>query len=160
MIKFKDIKSLKKRILAVTFVFLFVITMIGFNAAPSLAVQPHAIHFLASARSYTATMAVNAKAEDVWQSVVDIAKKRNPNNLEIKEENIKDLKFEATKTAESGDELWVFLKVTPVSETSCELIFTATMKGGTPLKNQMREMVLESLQQFCKEKGLTCETDK
>lgn len=65
----------------VTFILLFVLCMIGFNAALSFAGQPLSIDFLATSRSYAWTMDVNDKAEEVWQSVVNVAKKRNPNNL-------------------------------------------------------------------------------
>jgi len=157
---FKEMSSLKERLLAPIIALLFVICIFGFNAAMSFASQSLAIHFLATARSYTATMEVNYKAVDVWQSVVNVAKERNPNNLEIKEENKKDLKFEATKKTKNGDELWFSLKVTPISETSCRLILTARMDGGKPLEKDMKDLVLGSLQQFCKEKGLTCETVK
>ena len=151
---------LKKRFLATTFALLFVISMIGLNAAVSFAGEGMAIHVLATSRSYTATMQINDKAGDVWQSVVDVAKKRNPNNLKIKKENKTDLKFEATKITKSGEELMASLKVRPDSETSCRLIFTATMGGGKPLEKDMKEMVTDILLQFCDEKGLTCKIIK
>ena len=154
--KFKEMNSLKERLLAATFALLFIISMVGFNAAVSFAGEGMAIHFLATSRSYTATMQINDKAEDVWQSVVNVAKKRNPNNLKIKEENKKDLKFEAVKMTKSGDELMASLKVRPVSKNSCRLIFTATMGGNKPLAKNMKDMVTDILMQFCDEKGLTC----
>ncbi len=156
IIKLKDMNSLKERLLVVTFALLFVVCTIVFSAAVSLAIQPLSIHFLATSRSYTATMQVNDKAEVVWQSVVNVAKKRNPNNLEIKKENKKDLNFEATKITKSGEKLWGSVKVRPLSETSSRLIFTATMGGGKPLEKEMKDLVLETLLQFCDEKGLTC----
>ncbi len=159
-IRFKDMNSLKERLLAATFALLFVICMIGFNAAISLAGQLLAIHSLATSRTYTATMEVNDKAEDVWQSVVNVAKKRNPNNLKIKEENKEKLKFEATKITKNGETLWGSVKVRPVSETSSRLIFTATMGGGKPLEKEMKDFVHGTLLQFCDEKGLTCEIVK
>ncbi len=158
--KFKDMNSLKERLLAATFALLFVISMIGFNAAVSFAEEGMAIFFLATARSYTATMEVNDKAEDVWQSIVNVAKKRNPNNLKIKKENKKKLKFEASKMTKSGEELMASLKVKPESETSCRLIFTATMGGNKPLAKDMKDMVTDILMQFCDEKGLTCKAAK
>jgi len=151
---------MKKRLLAAAFALLFVISMVGFNATVSLAGEGMAIHFLATSRSYTATMQINDKAEDVWQSVVSVAKKRNPNNLKIKEENKKDLKFEAVKMTKSGEELMASLKVRPDSETSCRLIFTATMGGNKPLAKDMKDMVTDILLQFCDEKGLTCKLVK
>lgn len=147
-------------LVCVTFVLLFVICMIGFNAATSLAGQPLSIHFLATSRSYTSTMDVNDKAEEVWQSVVNVAKKRNPNNLKIKEENKEKLKFVASKITENGEELQGSVKVMPLSETSCRLIFTATMGGGKPLEKAMKDFVLETLLQFCDEKGFTCKIVK
>jgi len=151
---------LKKRLLAVTFVLIFFISIIGFNAALSFAGEGMAIHFLATSRSYTATMQINDKAEDVWQSVVNVAKKRNPNNLKIKEESKKDLRFEAVKITKSGEELMASLKVRPVSKNSCRLIFTATMGGNKPLEKDMKAMVTDILMQFCDEKGLTCKVVK
>ena len=159
-IKFKDMNSLKGRLLKVTLLLLSIICLIGLNTALSFAQASQAIHSLATSRSYTATMQINDKAEDVWQSVVNVAKKRNPNNLKIKEENKEKLKFEATKITKSGEELWASLKVRPVSETSCRLIFTATMGGGKPLEKDMKEMVTGILLQFCDEKGLTCKIVK
>ena len=154
--KFKEMNKMKERLLAATFALLFVLATFGFNAAVSFAGEGLAIHFLATSRSYTATMQINDKAEDVWQSVVNIAKKRNPNNLKIKEENKKDLKFKASKVTESDEVLSASLKVRPESETSCRLMLTATMGGNKPLENDMKEIVTDILMQFCDEKGLTC----
>ena len=147
---------LKKRLLATTFALLFVISMIGLNAAVSFAGEGMAIHVLATSRSYTATMQINDKAEDVWQSVVNVAKKRNPNNLKIKEENKKSLEFKASKITENDEVLMASLKVRPDGESSCKLIFTATMGGNNPLAKDMKEMVTDILMQFCDEKGLKC----
>ena len=160
IIKFKEMKSLKGILLKVAFLLLSITCLIGLNTAASFAQNPLAIDYLASSRSYTATMQINDKAGDVWQSVVDVAKKRNPNNLKIKKENKTDLKFEATKITKSGEELMASLKVRPDSETSCQLIFTATMGGGKPLEKDMKEMVTDILLQFCDEKGLTCKIIK
>jgi hypothetical protein len=160
IIKFKDMNSLKERMLKVTFLLLSIACLIGLNTAVSFAQTPLAIHYLATSRSYTATMQINDKAEDVWQSVVNVAKKRNPNNLKIKEENKKDLEFEATKITKNGEELRASLKVRPVSATSCLLIFTATMGGAKPLEKDMNKMVTDILLQFCDEKGLTCKIVK
>jgi hypothetical protein len=149
-------RILKTKTGALTILLLSVICLIGLSATESFATQPLSIHFLATARSYTATMQINDKAADVWQSVVNVAKKRNPGNLEIKEENKEKLKFEATKKTKNGETLWGSIKVTPVSETSCQLIFTATMRGGKPLEEDMKDLVLNSLLTFCDEKGLSC----
>ena len=159
-IKFRDRNSLKGRLLKVTLLLLSIICLIGLNTAVSFAQGSYAIHFLATSRSYTATMQINDKAEDVWQSVVNVAKKRNPDNLKIKEENKKDLKFEVVKMTKSGEELWASLKVRPDSETSCRLIFTATMGGNKPLAKDMKDMVTDILLQFCDEKGLKCKIVK
>ncbi len=159
-IKFKDVNSLKGGLLKVTLFLLSIIYMIGLNTTLSFAMEPFEIHVLATSRSYTATMQINDKAEDVWQSVVNVAKKRNPNNLKIKKENKKDLKFEATKITKSGQELMASLKVRPDSKTSCRLIFTAVMGGNNPLEKDMKEMVTDMLLQFCDEKGLTCKIIK
>ncbi len=156
IVKYVNMNSLKERLLVVTFALLFVICLIGLNTDLSFAQASHAILSLATSRSYTATMQINDKAGDVWQSVVNVAKKRNPNNLKIKEENKKKLKFEAVKMTKSGEELRASLKVRPVSETSCRLIFTATMGGNKPLAKDMKDMVTDILLQFCDEKGLTC----
>jgi hypothetical protein len=156
IIKCKERNSLKKRLLAITFALLFVLSMVGLNAAISHAGQPLAIHFLATSRSYTATMQVNDKAEVVWQSMVNLAKKRNPNNLRIKEENKDNLKFKATKITENDEILWGSLKVTPLSATSCQLMFTATMGGGKPLEQEMKGFVMDIIQQYCDETGLSC----
>jgi hypothetical protein len=43
-----------------------------------------------------------------------------------------------------------------VSETSCRLVFTATMGGGKPLEKDMKDFVQDTLLQFCDEKKLTC----
>jgi hypothetical protein len=159
-IRFKNMNSLKGRLLKAILLLLSITCLIGLNTAVSFAQTSFAIDYLASTRSHTATMQINDKAEDVWQSVVDVAKKRNPGNLKIKEENKEKLKFEATKITKSGEELWASLKVKPVSETSCRLIFTATMGGGKPLEKDMKEMVSGILLQFCEEKGLTCKIVK
>jgi len=152
----KDTYSLKGWLLKATLLLLSIACLIGLNTAVSFAQTPYAIDYLASDRSHTATMEVNDKAVNVWQSVVDIAKKRNPNILKITEENKEKLKFAATKKTSSGEELWVALKVKPVSDTSCKLILTATMGGGKPLQEDMEEMVTEVLNQFCAEKKLQC----
>ena len=155
-ITFKHMEGLKEKMVSVTMLLLSVLCLIGFNTALSFAQQPLAISYLASTRSHTATMQVNDKAEDVWLSIVNVAKKRNPGNLDIKEENKEKLKFEATKKTKSGETLWGSIKVRPLSETSCRLIFTATMGGGKPLEKEMGDFVQETLLQFCDEKGLTC----
>ena len=155
-IKFKEMNILMERLRKVTFLLVSITCLIGLNTALSFAQGSLAIHFLATSRSYTATMQIDDKAGDVWQSVVDVAKKRNPNNLKIKKENKKDLKFEATKITKNGEELMASLKVRPDSGTSCQLIFTATMGGGKPLAMSMKDMVTDILLQFCDEKGLTC----
>ncbi|MCK5138671.1 MAG: hypothetical protein KAQ85_02410 [Thermodesulfovibrionia bacterium] len=160
IVKLKDMNSLKQRLILATLLLLAVVCMIGLSTAVSFAQGSYAIHSLATSRSYTATMQINDKAEDVWQSVVNVAKKRNPNNLKIKEENKKKLKFEAVKMTKSGEELWASLKVRPESETSCQLIFTATMGGNKPLAKDMKDMVTDILLQFCDEKGLTCKIVK
>ena len=160
IVKLKDMNSLKQRLILATLLLLVVVCMIGLSTAVSFAQGSYAIHSLATSRSYTATMQINDKAEDVWQSVVNVAKKRNPNNLKIKEENKKKLKFEAVKMTKSGEELWASLKVRPESETSCQLIFTATMGGNKPLAKDMKDMVTDILLQFCDEKGLTCKIVK
>ena len=160
IIKFKEMNSLKGILLKVAFLLLSITCLIGLNTAESFAQNPLAIDYLASSRSYTATMQINDKPVDVWQSVVNVAKKRNPNNLKIKKEDKKDLKFEATKITENGQELMATLKVSPVSETSCRLIFTATMGGAKPLEKDMKDMVTGILLQFCDEEGFSCKLVK
>ncbi len=157
---FKDMNSLKGRFLALVLLLLSVACFIGLNTAVSHAQESMAIHFLATARSHTATMLVNDKAEVVWQSVVNVAKKRNPDNLKIKKEDKKKLKFAAEKITKSGETLLGSIKVSPLSETSCQLIFTATMGGGKPLAREMKDFVQEILLQFCDEKGMTCKIIK
>ena len=159
IVKYEDMNSMKERLLVVTFALLFLICMIGLNTAVSFAQTSAAIHSLATSRSYTATMEINDKAENVWQSVVNLAKKRNP-NLKIKEENKKKLKFEASKKTKSGETLWGSVKVRPLSGTSCRLIFTATMGGGKPLEKEMKDFVLETLLQYCDKTGLACKIAK
>ena len=150
-IKFSD-----RRIFKVALLLLSIICLIGLKTAVSFAQESFAIHALATSRSYTATMQVNDKAEVVWQSIVDLAKKRNPNNLKIKVENKKKLKFEATKIVENGETLLGSVKVRPLSETSSQLIFTAMMSGGKPLEKEMKAFVEEILMQYCDETGLAC----
>ncbi len=145
-----------RSIFKVTLLSLSIICLIGLNPILSFAQESFAIHTLGTSRSYTAAMQINDAAEDVWQRIVNVAKKRNPDNLKIKEENQMDLKFVATKTTESGDELIASLKVIPDGETNCRLIFTATMGGGKPFARDMKDMVIEILLQFCDEQGLTC----
>jgi hypothetical protein len=159
-IKFNDMNSLKGRFLAVILLLLSVSCFIGLNTAVSFAQKSFAIDYLASSRSHTATMQIDDKAEVVWQSVVNIAKKRNPNNLKIKEENKKKLKFEASKETKNGETLWGSVKVRPLSDTSSRLIFTATMGGGKPLEKEMRDFVLETIMQYCDETGLKCKIAK
>jgi len=151
-----DVTGLNRKLLRITLLLLSVACLVGVSTAVSFAQTTFAIDYLASARSHTATMEINDTAENVWQSVVDIAKKRNPDNLKIKEENKEKLKFEASKITDSGEELWASLKVRPLSETSCRLVFTATMGGGTPLGKDMKDFVQDTLLQFCDEKKLTC----
>ncbi|NOQ66208.1 MAG: hypothetical protein GQ556_03205 [Desulfobacterales bacterium] len=158
VIKLKHMKSLKERLMPATVLVLAVLCLIGFITAESDAVRQQvlAIDYLASSRSHTATMQVNDKAEVVWQSVVALAKKRNPNNLKIKVENKEKLKFEASKITEDDQILWGSVQVRSLSATSCRLIFTATMGGGKPIEKEMKDFVQETLLQFCDEKGLTC----
>jgi hypothetical protein len=160
IVKLKDMNSLKHRLIPVTLLLLSVSCLIGLNTVESFAQTPLAIDYLASSRSHTATMQVNDKAEVVWQSIVNLAKKRNPNNLKIKEENKKKLKFEASKITQNDEILWGSVKVRPLSETSCRLIFTATMGGGKPLEKEMKDFVLETLLQYCGETGLACKIVK
>lgn len=152
--------KLKAGISTVSLILLTVTALMGASAHVSFADSINAIHALASSRSYTATMEVDSKAEDVWESVVKVAKKRNPGNLKIKEENKQDLKFEASKITENGEELMALLKVTPLSETSCKLTFRAAMGGGKPLEKAMHDMVVDTLMGFCEEEGLTCQIVK
>ena len=152
----KDVNGLKGRVLRASLLFLSMACLIGLSTSHSFAQSTFAIDYLASERSHTATMEIHDKAENVWQSVVDIAKKRNPNNLKIREENKEKLTFKATKITDNGEELWASLKVRPVSETSCRLVFTATMGGGKPLEKYMKDFVQDTLLQFCDEKKLTC----
>jgi len=159
-IKFKYMNSLKGGLLKVTFLSLSVLCLTGLNATLSLAQQGLAIHYLATERSYTATMQINDKAQDVWQSVVNQAKKNNPGNLEIKKEDVEKLEFVATKQTKNGETLWGKIKVRPVGETSCHVMFTATMRGGKPLAESMKDFVLNSLMKFCDEKGLSCKVDE
>jgi hypothetical protein len=154
------VKSLKSGILTVSLSLLIVTALVGANVYLAFADSMNAIHTLASSRSYTATMLINGKAEDVWQSVVNVAKKRNPGNLKIKKENKKDLIFEASKITENGEELMALLKVKPVSKSSSELTFRATMGGGKPLEKAMHDMVIDILLGFCEEEGLTCKVVK
>ena len=159
-IKFKDMNSLKGGLLKVTFLSLLVLCLTGLNATLSLAQQGLAIHYLATARSYTATFQINDNAQDVWQRVVNSTKKKNPGNLEIKTEDKEKLVFEATKKTKNGETLWGKVKVTPAGETSSHVMFTATMRGGEPLPESMKDFVLGSIQRFCHEQGLTCNVDK
>ena len=158
--KFEDMNSLKGRLIAVTLILLSVACMIGLNTTVSLAQGHLAVDYLASTRSHTATMQINDKAEVVWQKVVDLAKKRNPNNLRIKEENKKKLKFEASKMTDNDEILWGSVKVRPLSDNSCRLIFTATMGGGKPLEKEMKSFVMDTIMQYCDETGIKCETAK
>jgi hypothetical protein len=159
-IKFKDIKSLKGRLLKVTVLSLSVLCLTGLNTAVSYAQQGLAIHYLATARSYTATFQINDKAQDVWQRVVDSTKKKNPGNLEIRKEDKAKLVFQATKKTKDGQTLWGKVKVTPAGENSSHVMFTATMRGGEPLAESMKDFVLGAIQRFCHEQGLTCNVDK
>ena len=160
IVKFKDMNSIKRRLIPVILLLLSVACLTGLNTAVSHAQTSFAIDYLASTRSHTATMQVNDKAEVVWQSVVNLAKKRNPNNLKVKEENKEKLKFEATKITKNGQTLWGSVKVRALSETSCRLIFTATMGGGKPLEKEMKDCVLETLLQYCDASGLKCKIAK
>lgn len=155
-IQYKDMKGLKGGLLKAAFLLLSVSFVMGLSTAVSFSQTSFAIDYLATSRSYTATMQINDKPEDVWQGIVNAAKKMNPDNLKNIKENKKELKFEATKITETGEELWASLKVRPVSETSCRLIFTATMGGGKPLAKAMRDTVTEILLEFCEEEKLTC----
>jgi alkylated DNA nucleotide flippase Atl1 len=159
-IKFKNMKGLTGELLKVTLLLLSVVSMIGLNTAVSYAQQGLAIHYLATARSYTATFQMNDKAQDVWQRVVDSTKKKNPGNLEIKKEDKEKLVFEATKKTKNGETLWGKVKVTPAGENSSHVMFTATMRGGEPLPESMKDFVLGAIQRFCHEQGLTCNIDK
>jgi hypothetical protein len=155
IVKFKDMNSIKRRLIPVILLLLSVACLTGLNTAVSHAQTSFAIDYLASTRSHTATMQVNDKAEVVWQKVVNLAKKRNP-NLKIKEENKKKLKFEATKKTKNGETLWGSVKVRPLSDTSSRLIFTATMGGGKPLEKEMEAFVQDTLLQYCNEMGMKC----
>ena len=154
--KLKDMNSLKQRFIPAALILTSVTCFILLNTAVSFAQRPLAIDYLASSRSHTATMQIDDKAEVVWQSVVALAKKRNPNNLKIKVENKEKLKFEASKITEDDQILWGSIQVRSLSATSCRLIFTATMGGGKPIEQEMNDFVQETLLQFCDEKGLTC----
>ncbi len=160
IIKSKNMQSLKGRLINVTMLLLSIICLIGLNTTLSFAMEPFEIHFLATSRSYTATMQINDKAGDVWQSVVNVAKKRNPNNLKIKKENKESLEFNASKITENDEVLMASLKVRPESETSCRLMLTATMGGNKPLAKDMKDMVTDILMQFCDEKGFSCKIVK
>ena len=160
MIKLKQMDGFKEKLISAALLFMLVVCLIGLNTAESLAQTRYAIDYLASTRSHTATMQVNDKAEVVWQSIVDLAKKRNPNNLKIKKEDKEKLKFEASKITQNDEILWGTVKVRPLSETSCRLIFTATMGGGKPLEKEMKDFVLETLMQYCDETGIKCEVAK
>jgi len=160
IVKFKNMNILKQRLIPAALLFLSVLCLIGLNTAVSFAQRPYAIDYLASSRSHTATMQVDDKAEVVWQSIVDLAKKRNPNNLKIKEENKKKLKFEASKITQNDEILYGSVKVRPISDTSCRLIFTATMGGGKPLAKEMKNFVLETIMQYCDETGMKCKVAK
>jgi hypothetical protein len=155
-IGFKNMNIIKGRLIAVALLLLSVACLIGLNTAVSLAQGHLAVDYLASTRSHTATMQINDKAEVVWQKVVDLAKKRNPNNLKIKEENKKKLKFEASKMTDNDQILWGSVKVRPLSDTSCRLIFTATMGGGKPIEKEMKSFVMDTILQYCDETGLKC----
>ena len=160
LIRSRIVRSLKSGIATVTLSLLMVTALVGANVYLAFAGSMNAIHTLASSRSYTATMVINSKAEDVWQSVVNVAKKRNPGNLKIKKESKTDLIFEASKVTENGEELMALLKVKPVSSSSSELTFRAAMGGGKPLEKAMHDMVVDTLMEFCEEKGMTCEIIK
>jgi len=160
MIKLKQMDGFKEKLISAALLFMLVVCLIGLNTAESLAQTSYAIDYLASTRSHTATMQVNDKAEVVWQSIVDLAKKRNPNNLKIKKEDKEKLKFEASKVTQNDEILWGTVKVRPLSDTSCRLIFTATMGGGKPLEKEMKDFVLETLMQYCDETGMKCEVAK
>ena len=158
--KLKDMNSLKQRFIPAALILISVTCFILLNTAVSFAQRPLAIDYLASSRSHTATMQIDEKAEVVWQSIVDLAKKRNPNNLKIKNENKKKLKFEASKITQNDEILYGSVKVRPISETSCRLIFTASMGGGKPLEKEMKDFVLETILQYCDETGLKCKIAK
>ena len=158
--KMKDMNSLKQRFIPVALLLMSVSCFIGLNPAVSFAQHSYAIDYLASSRSHTATMQIDDRAEVVWQSIVDLAKKRNPNNLRIKEENKKKLKFEASKMTQNDEILWASVKVRPISDTSCRIIFNATMGGGKPLEKEMKDFVLQTILQYCDETGLKCEIAK
>jgi len=162
VIKLKHMKGLKERLIPATVLVLTVLCLIGFITAESDAVRQQvlAIDYLASSRSHTATMQINDKAEVVWESIVNLAKKRNPNNLRIKEENKKKLKFEASKMTENDQILWGSVHVRPITETSCRLIFTATMGGGKPIEKEMKDFVMETILLYCNETGLKCKIVK
>ena len=117
-VTYKMITGRKERCITVLCALIFAVCMIGLSVTDSHARRQTAlaIDYLASSRSHTATMQIDEKAEDVWQSVVDIAKKRNPDNLKITEEDRADLEFEATKKTKSGETLWASIKVNPLVE--------------------------------------------
>ena len=152
----KALNSLKRKLFGAILLLVSMACLTGLNTALSFAQGGLAIHFLATERSYTATMDIKDKAANVFESVVNVSKKRNPNNLKIKKVDREKLEYEASKITESGEELMGSIKVSPLSETSCRLIFTATMGGGKPLQKKMKEFVQGTLLQFCDEKGLTC----
>ena len=115
---------------------------------------PAAIYLLRAEKTVTITMEVDKEAEEVWRFGVSHARK-TPGKLEIIEEDETQFKFQAKRTIpETGEEIWTAWKVTPVDGNTSHAILTGTV--GERSGDEVEELFVGALREFCETKGLKC----
>ena len=125
------------RVLGVFFIFLVVIYLLGCVAAIPV------IIYYKSTKHFTATVQVDAKAEDVYQTALRIVEE-NPNVKLVKKDDEK-LLVEAELEEKEGS-----IKAVPISANQCQLI--ATVDAGD--KEADEEMALRIVKRICDELGV------
>ena len=145
-------KALATRLLSVSIVFMFALSL-----AACIAAVPLAVKYVKEKDAAKLTMEVEGKAEEIYDSSVRSTRRKNP-NMEVIVDDREDLEFEAKKMTPEGKLLWASWKVEQKDEKTVAV--ELKLKGEDVEEEVMEQRAIKNLQAFCAEIGKKCKIEK
>jgi hypothetical protein len=141
-------KGLAGKLLVVSMVFVFALSLVACIAA-----IPVAVVMIKEKDTAKLTLELDGKAGDIFDASVRTMKRKNP-DLEVIKEDREDLEFEAKRVKPDGKELWASWQVEQKDEKTVEVKFK--VKGEDMEEEEVEKIAVDGIQAFCKEIGKKC----
>jgi hypothetical protein len=145
-------KGTVKRLLSVSMVFMFSLSLVGCIAA-----VPIAVKMVKEKDMAKLTLELEGNAAEIFDASVRTTKRKNP-DLEVIKEDREDLEFEAKRVKPDGKELWASWEVEQQDNNMVEIKFK--VKGEDMEEEVVEKMALDGINAFCKEIGKKCNIEE